>query len=72
MIGMKPGETKDLNLKFPDDYPNSKDLAGKAAVFTVTLNYISKTNTPKLTYKGKPLVRRERCTNPDTDRQAGF
>ena len=51
VIGMKPGETKDLNLKFPDDYPNSKDLAGKAAVFTVTLNYISKTNTPKLTDK---------------------
>ena len=51
VIGMKPGETKDLNLKFPDEYPNNKDLAGKAAVFTVTLNYISKTNTPKLTDK---------------------
>ena len=51
VIGMKPGETKDLDLKFPDDYSNNPDLAGKPAVFTVTLNYISKTSTPKLTDK---------------------
>lgn len=37
VIGMKTGETKDLNLKFPDNY-QSTDLAGKDVVFTVTVN----------------------------------
>ncbi len=32
VIGMKTGETKDLNLKFPDSY-QSTDLAGKDVVF---------------------------------------
>ena len=41
LIGMKKGETKDLNLTFPDDYGNT-DVAGKAVVFTVTLNSISR------------------------------
>ncbi len=41
LIGMKKGETKDLNLKFPDDYGNT-DVAGKDVVFTVTLNSISR------------------------------
>lgn len=40
VIGMKVGETKDLNLTFPTDY-HKADLAGQAVVFTVTLNYIS-------------------------------
>lgn len=43
VIGMKVGEKKDLNLTFPKDYPQNQDLAGKAVVFTVTLNYIEKT-----------------------------
>ena len=37
VVGMKTGETKDLNLKFPDSY-QSTDLAGKDVVFTVTVN----------------------------------
>ena len=41
LIGMKKGETRDLNLTFPDDYGNT-DVAGKAVVFTVTLNSISR------------------------------
>ena len=41
LIGMIKGETKDLNLTFPDDYGNT-DVAGKAVVFTVTLNSISR------------------------------
>lgn len=36
IVGMKAGDVKDLNVKFPDDY-GSKDLAGKDAVFKVTL-----------------------------------
>ena len=39
LVGMKQDETKDLNLKFPDDY-RATDLAGKDVVFTVTINAI--------------------------------
>ena len=46
VVGMKKGETKDLNLRFPDNY-YSTDLAGKDVVFTVTVNAIKR--TPELT-----------------------
>ena len=39
LIGVKPGETVDLNLTFPENY-QSEELAGQAVVFTVTMNYI--------------------------------
>jgi len=39
MIGMKVGETGDVKVKFPENY-GSKDLAGKEAVFEVTLHEI--------------------------------
>lgn len=39
LIGVKAGETVDLNLSFPEDY-HSADLAGQAVVFTVTVNFI--------------------------------
>ncbi len=39
MIGLKPGETADLNLTFPDSYYNN-EMAGQAVVFTVTIHYI--------------------------------
>ena len=29
LIGHKPGETFDINVTFPDSYPNNPDLAGK-------------------------------------------
>ena len=37
MIGMKTGETRDLQLVFPEQYPNNPNLAGKDVVFSVTL-----------------------------------
>ena len=40
MVGHMPGETFDMNAKFPDIYENNPDLAGKDSVFTVTINYI--------------------------------
>lgn len=44
-----PRETFEVNVTFPEDY-GSTDLAGKAAVFTTTLNYIvGDTITPELT-----------------------
>ena len=39
VIGMKPGETKDVPVTFPEDY-FSEELAGKEASFAITLNYI--------------------------------
>lgn len=42
VTGMKIGDTKDLNLKFPDDYANNADLAGKDVIFSVTLNAITR------------------------------
>ncbi len=41
LIGKEVGTTVDLDLTFPDPYPNNEDLAGKAVVFTVTINKIS-------------------------------
>ncbi len=39
LIGVKPGETVELNLTFPDPYTNP-DLAGADVVFTCTVNGI--------------------------------
>lgn len=39
LVGVKAGETVDLNLTFPENYRNA-DLAGAEVVFTVTVNYI--------------------------------
>lgn len=48
VIGMKTGETKDLNLTFPEDYSNA-DLAGADVVFTVTVNHVYEEVVPELT-----------------------
>lgn len=40
LIGVKVGDTVDLDLTFPDPYENNPDLAGAAVVFTVTVNAI--------------------------------
>lgn len=48
LLGVMPGEKVSLNLTFPEDY-HSTDLAGKAVVFDVTLNYIKETEIPTLT-----------------------
>ena len=47
MIGMKMGETKDINVKFPEDY-QSTELAGKDAIFTITLHTIKAKDEAKL------------------------
>lgn len=48
IVGHTPGETFDVTVTFPEDYPQG-DLAGKDAVFNTTLNYISETVLPELT-----------------------
>ena len=39
IVGHNAGETFDINVTFPEDYGN-EELAGKDAVFTITINYI--------------------------------
>ncbi len=47
VMGMAIGETKEINVTFPDDY-FQEDLAGCPAVFTVTLNEIKTKELPEL------------------------
>ena len=47
IIGMKVGEEKDINVKFPEEY-FSKDLAGKDATFKVKLHEIKEKKLPEL------------------------
>jgi len=47
MVGMKKGETKDITVSFPQDY-QAEDLAGKEAVFTITLHDIKARDEVKL------------------------
>ncbi|MBP5249279.1 MAG: hypothetical protein J6Z46_04650, partial [Lachnospiraceae bacterium] len=48
LIGVMEGEHRALNLNFPDYYPNNPDLAGKAVVFRVTVNSITRPVLPEL------------------------
>ena len=47
VIGMKVGEEKDINVKFPEEY-HAEELKGKDAVFAIKLNKIEKTELPEI------------------------
>ena len=47
IVGMKPEETKEVEVRFPEDYPQ-EDLAGKPAVFSITLNELKTKELPEL------------------------
>lgn len=47
IVGMTSGETKDVHATFPDPYSNA-DLAGKEAVFTVTVHEVKEPELPPL------------------------
>lgn len=47
LVGMNIGETKDINVTFPEEY-HAEELKGKAAVFTCTINGISVKQLPEL------------------------
>lgn len=47
IVGMNPGETKEVAAQFPEDYPQ-EDLAGKAANFTVTVKELKEKELPEL------------------------
>lgn len=49
IVGHGIGETFDLNLTFPDPYPNNPDFSGKPVVFTVTVKGITEVHVPELT-----------------------
>ena len=48
VVGMNIGETKDVNVTFPENY-QAENLKGKAAVFAVKLNGIQGKELPELT-----------------------
>ena len=48
LVGVKKGETVDLNLTFPENY-SAADLAGAQVVFTVTVNGIYEEVMPEFT-----------------------
>ncbi|HDJ28129.1 MAG TPA: trigger factor [Proteobacteria bacterium] len=47
LVGLKLNETRDLEVTFPEDY-HHKELAGKPAVFTVTVNEIKEKKLPEI------------------------
>lgn len=47
LVGMKVGETKDVHVKFPDNYGNN-DLNGKEATFEVKVNTIQTKELPAI------------------------
>ena len=47
IVGMNPGETKEIEAQFPEPYAN-EELAGKAAKFTVTLKELKEKELPEL------------------------
>lgn len=40
IIGHKPGENFDVEVTFPETYPQNPDLAGKDAVFAIVINHV--------------------------------
>ena len=47
VIGMKEGESKDVEVSFPADY-HGKDVAGKTAVFTITVKNVAEAILPEI------------------------
>lgn len=47
IVGMNPGDSKEISADFPEEYGN-EELAGKAAVFSVTLKELKEKELPEL------------------------
>lgn len=47
VVGLKEGESKDVEVNFPEDY-HGKDVAGKTAVFTIKLTNVSEPVLPEV------------------------
>ena len=46
LVGLKPGDEKDLDITFPEEY-HAEELAGKPVVFKVKINEIKQKETPE-------------------------
>lgn len=47
VVGLKEGESKDVEVNFPEDY-HGKDVAGKTAVFTIAVKNVSEAVLPEV------------------------
>ncbi|MBW4520836.1 MAG: trigger factor [Scytolyngbya sp. HA4215-MV1] len=47
IVGMNPGETKQISVQFPADYPQTT-IAGQSASFTITLKELKEKDPPDL------------------------
>ncbi len=52
LVGVKPGETVDVEMAFPDPYYNDETKSGKPVVFTVTVNFIYPKTVSEMTDAG--------------------
>jgi len=50
LVGLKKGDSKDVKVTFPTDYP-AQELAGKEAVFACTVKKLEKKELPELSDK---------------------
>lgn len=48
VVGMRAGESRDISVRFPDDY-QAEELKGKDSVFAVTVKKIRRKELPELT-----------------------
>lgn len=62
LIGIKPGETREINLTFPEDYP-AAELAGAPVVFKVTAHDIKFKEKPEI---NDELIGRMKAEGIDT------
>lgn len=63
MIGLKAGEQKDINVKFPENY--AEHLAGKEAVFKLNIKEVKAKTYPELTEEYVKSLNKENVTNAE-------
>ncbi len=72
IIGHVAGDEFDIEVTFPDPYPNNTDFSGKDATFSIKINYIAE--YPEITdawiAENQTLVQETLGTDAITDRQA--
>lgn len=62
MVGMKAGESKNVNVTFPKDY-HEKKYANKPAKFEVKVNVVNEVKTPKLDDEFVKTLNIDKVTN---------
>lgn len=49
LVGLEAGDEKDMSVKFPKDYPQDEEIAGKTVDFHITVNEVYERKVPELT-----------------------